>query len=250
MRRAGPVVAAIVALSCGSGSPRPTDPSPTTFIGFTTIPSIGPVVWEYGPGPTTGYPLLTPMLRYNVEWTSSVTTALAGFSVRFMDPAGKTCFFGARDFGPVTRGQTYTLNGTFGRGIYSETTGDVFEPLDVSFWQGSCGADFHVSSMLLRIVNGTGRVTDGPAIVENSVFANFDFTRTGYPGGRPPSTPTSAPPPSSDGFPTCSGSRPTASCGTASGRCTDATFTCSQNRAGTCSGHDGLSCVYCPGPIC
>ena len=48
----------------------------------------------------------------------------------------------------------------------------------------------------------------------------------------------------------CSGSAPTASCGTATGTCNDGTYTCSQTRQGTCSTHNSLQCGYCPGPLC
>lgn len=52
------------------------------------------------------------------------------------------------------------------------------------------------------------------------------------------------------GFPACSGSRPNASCGLATGQCNNGDFTCSQNRQGTCSSNGGIRCVYCPGPLC
>jgi hypothetical protein len=41
-----------------------------------------------------------------------------------------------------------------------------------------------------------------------------------------------------------------ASCGTATAICNDKTYSCSQNRSGTCSSHSGVSCWICPGPLC
>jgi hypothetical protein len=32
--------------------------------------------------------------------------------------------------------------------------------------------------------------------------------------------------------------------------CKDGTYSCSQNRSGTCSFHSGVSCYVCPGPLC
>jgi hypothetical protein len=33
-------------------------------------------------------------------------------------------------------------------------------------------------------------------------------------------------------------------------KCNDGTYSCSQNRSGTCSTHSGVSCYVCPGPLC
>jgi hypothetical protein len=41
-----------------------------------------------------------------------------------------------------------------------------------------------------------------------------------------------------------------APCGTPTARCNDGTWSCSQNRSGTCSHHRGVSCWVCPGPLC
>jgi hypothetical protein len=36
----------------------------------------------------------------------------------------------------------------------------------------------------------------------------------------------------------------------ATARCNDGLWSCSQNRSGTCSGHGGVACWVCPGPLC
>jgi hypothetical protein len=33
-------------------------------------------------------------------------------------------------------------------------------------------------------------------------------------------------------------------------KCNDGAYSCSQNRSGTCSSHNGVSCYVCPGPLC
>jgi hypothetical protein len=51
--------------------------------------------------------------------------------------------------------------------------------------------------------------------------------------------------------PNCTGSTPSsAPCGQPTARCNDGTYSCSQNRSGTCSSHDGVACWICPGPLC
>ncbi len=51
--------------------------------------------------------------------------------------------------------------------------------------------------------------------------------------------------------PNCTGSTPSsAPCGRPTARCNDGTYSCSQNRSGTCSSHNGVACWICPGPLC
>lgn len=52
--------------------------------------------------------------------------------------------------------------------------------------------------------------------------------------------------------PTCNGAGVPASvsCGAPTAQCKDGTYSCSQNRSGTCSSHGGVSCWVCPGPLC
>jgi len=72
-------------------------------------------------------------------------------------------------------------------------------------------------------------------------------TPTPSPGPSPPPGPPSPPP----GSMQCTVSSPiSASCGTATAVCNDNTYSCSQNRSGTCSQHDGVKCWICPGPLC
>ena len=66
-------------------------------------------------------------------------------------------------------------------------------------------------------------------------------------------TPTPTPPP--DPMPVnmiCNAAAypSSASCGTPSAVCNDNTLSCSQNRQGTCSSHDGVKCWLCPGGLC
>lgn len=70
----------------------------------------------------------------------------------------------------------------------------------------------------------------------------------------PTATPTPAPTPRPTPTPslTCNGASVpgSVSCGTPTARCNDGSYSCSQNRPGTCSSHGGVSCWVCPGPLC
>jgi len=64
-------------------------------------------------------------------------------------------------------------------------------------------------------------------------------------------SPPPSPPPSPPGSNICTVQSPIkAACGTATAICNDNTYSCSQNRRGTCSSHGGVRCWICPGPLC
>lgn len=48
----------------------------------------------------------------------------------------------------------------------------------------------------------------------------------------------------------CASPPGSADCGRPTARCNDGSWSCSQNRSGTCSSHGGVSCWVCPGPLC
>jgi hypothetical protein len=80
-------------------------------------------------------------------------------------------------------------------------------------------------------------------------------TSSAAPAPKSPSAPTSpsgptSPPTTSGG--TCNGqSAPSSvSCGKPTAKCKDGTYSCSQNRSGTCSSHGGVACWICPGALC
>jgi hypothetical protein len=67
-------------------------------------------------------------------------------------------------------------------------------------------------------------------------------------------TTTLAPTPDPRGF--CDGVLAPNRCDVGSGsppataRCSDGLWSCSETRSGTCSGHGGVACYVCPGPLC
>lgn len=70
------------------------------------------------------------------------------------------------------------------------------------------------------------------------------------PGPTPPPEPPEPPEPPDDDSMTCPTSPTSAPCGRPTARCNDGTYSCSQNRSGTCSQHGGVACWICPGPLC
>jgi hypothetical protein len=81
----------------------------------------------------------------------------------------------------------------------------------------------------------------------NQLVADFDDITPPGPapsgGGGPGPGPSGA---------TCNGQSVPASvhCGTPTAKCNDGTWSCSQNRSGTCSSHGGVACWVCPGVLC
>jgi hypothetical protein len=109
----------------------------------------------------------------------------------------------------------------------------------------ACPMPFTTTRLRTRLWDVGGPVEGG---VDHA--AGWTFIDGGDVAGPAPQPTAQPTPPPTGGIPACSGSRPSAACGLATGRCEDNTFTCSENRSGTCSGHGGLVCVYCPGPLC
>ena len=68
-----------------------------------------------------------------------------------------------------------------------------------------------------------------------------------------PTPPPNNPPPAG---PSCNGAPVPSNCTVGNGpppptaRCNDGQWTCSQTSSGTCSGHGGIDCRVCPGPLC
>lgn len=92
--------------------------------------------------------------------------------------------------------------------------------------------------------------------LNGNTSVDFVLQRVAAPAPVPAPTPTPTPTPSPiptppSGSNICTVSSPiAASCGTATAICNDKTYSCSQNRSGTCSSHSGVSCWICPGPLC
>jgi hypothetical protein len=87
--------------------------------------------------------------------------------------------------------------------------------------------------------------------------SRFEFklrktTPTPTPTPPSPTPPTPTPPTPGPGeIPICTGVVPASvSCGKPTAHCNDNEWSCSQNRSGTCSSHDGVACWVCPGTLC
>ena len=100
-------------------------------------------------------------------------------------------------------------------------------------------------------------VADQNVTVSGNTTLNFTLTPTSNPtpNPTPPPNPNPNPTPPPDPTPVnmiCNAAAypSSASCGTPSAVCNDNTLSCSQNRQGTCSTHNGVKCWLCPGGLC
>ena len=244
------VVGLVFLQSCGGGGRTPTAPAqtPEPPIALTITPSSGSHNFEFGPGMVI--PTITPPITWTVRFRAPASISQQWVRLRLLQPDGRACWHSALQAGAVVTGSMYNV-----------TQRDFSLP-DNTFRQSVCGNDFSTSIADVQLTNGAPfPFLSNPDIQQGMEFQNaYQFHRVGDLGGPPqptpappPSpgpTPTPGPAPSPVGFPACPGNPQNASCGVATGQCNDNSFTCSQNRQGTCSSHGGLKCVYCPGPIC
>lgn len=228
----------VVLAGCGGGGSGPSSPTPTAppaavVNDMTTVGS-----------PTPGSTVAATACVASSGACASVTVTV-------------TTTFNAN----VTGGQVYVqlLDGS-GRQCGSALSATVSltagtpTPVAVSTFLMECSFPFTTTTVRATLfpANPSGLpVSQRQGLYAESFNGGWTFTAgagaTPTPTPRPTATPAPTP---SDGFPVCSGSRPAASCGQATGQCNNGDYTCSQNRTGTCSGNGGLRCVFCPGPIC
>jgi hypothetical protein len=113
----------------------------------------------------------------------------------------------------------------------------------VSSSNGQCSlGGLTAGSFTVRVTRSGYQTLDKSVTLPSDTRIEFKLKTTSNP------TPTPTPP---GGSMTCSGSVPSSvSCGTPTAQCKDGTWSCSQNRSGTCSSHGGVSCWVCPGTLC
>jgi hypothetical protein len=111
---------------------------------------------------------------------------------------------------------------------------------------GTCSlAGLAGGSMTVRVTRSGYHTLDKSVTLPNDSRIEFKLK----PNPSPSPSPSPNPP---GGALTCgSSSVPgTVDCGVPTAKCNDGTWSCSQNRSGTCSHHDGVSCWVCPGVLC
>jgi hypothetical protein len=174
-------------------------------------------------------PKLAPEALWAVRFKATKTGTL-WVRVRLLDAAGATCFQSATEV-LATVNQSFTVNGGATWSLFSESVN----------YQNACGETFTIVNVDVNIMDGAPYVSSTPVLVGIQTAKTTSVTK------KP--TPTPTPTPASK---TCNGASvpSSAACGTPTAKCNDSTWSCSQNRTGTCSSHGGVSCWVCPGPLC
>lgn len=170
---------------------------------------------------------------------------------------------------PTPTPTTFTVSGT----VTDGTSGGVLPNVNIQTTDATnatkttttnASGNYSVSGIAAGLLTVTGSATSyqsASKAVTVSADARVDLvlqrvapapsptpTPTPSPTPSPTPTPIPSPPPGSN---ICTVSSPiSAACGTATAVCKDGTYSCSQNRNGTCSFHDGVSCWICPGVLC
>lgn len=219
--------------ACGGGS-SPTAPSaPAT------------------PAPPTAPALPAPPANATTLYTATFTTAaLAGARGTFDVPGA----------GTLTASVTWDMAGaTIGAALTSDACSDVNGAL-----AGTCAnlgsPDLTAARPKTLTANAASALTAVIWIGNSSGVATSGTVRVSFtpaPVASPTPTPPPAPRPTPTPAPsyTCNGNAigaagQCAGGGAATALCRDRTFSCSQNRTGTCSSHNGVECWICPGPLC
>jgi len=259
MRTVGRRVVAAVALaflnSCGGGgspsapsAPAPVPPPTQEIVLVSSTPASGATVTvaECPAGDVRPICASQPSLAFRTTFDRSLSEA--SVFVEFYTAAGLRCAVAVTPRTSVAAGSATTM-----------TTTLTFLSLPPDFPQ-FCPLPVTTTRVVAYLVEGAST-----RVLTREFTGTYTFTMAGggvgggpapTPTPTPRATPTPAPAPTANpapdpvGYPACTGSPAGKPCGRATGQCQDNTYTCSQNRSGTCSGHGGLQCVFCPGAIC
>ena len=225
-----PAFLLLLVTACGGGggggpaAPQPPTPAPAPALVFAgSEPPAGATVTLTRTPPRNGREGLT--WRVRATWPTAMVVQVHSL---FFDGQGREC------------ASAFSENAVLQAGIATEfTTSSLLVA-------SACPMPFTTTRLQTTLWRVSGRV-DNSATDHGAGWTFVDGGDVGGPGPQPSAAPT---PPPTGGIPACPGSRPSASCGLATGRCGNGELTCSQNRSGTCSSNGGLACVWCPGPLC
>jgi hypothetical protein len=157
---------------------------------------------------------------------------------------------------------TFMVSGTVrdgtSNGVLPNITVSAFDSADISqsTLTGATGG-YSIGHVAAGVVAVTASATSYQTTTQSVSVAgdtqvNISLPRTppvgggggGGGGGVPTLTCNAAPVPATVACPNGGGIQaPTA-------KCNDGSYSCSQNRSGTCSSHGGVGCWVCPGPLC
>lgn len=241
MKRSAAILCLLALPSCGGGSTPagPSNPAPTPTPAPTIVnnmdaagdPSIGSTITVDECGGRC-----TSDVTIQILETHNQPVNPGEVYVQLFDTGGRQC----------ASGFSAQVNVTAGR-----VTEFLTDRLDIQ-----CGLPFTTNRLHATLFGpnpGNLPVSQRSGLYDENFTGGWTFKAPGGSGGNPQPKPTPKPtpkPPTPNGYPACPGTHSGPGCGSASGQCNDGTYTCSQHRSGTCSSHNGIKCVFCPGPIC
>lgn len=263
---------AVAAWACGSGS---SSPSSTTAPTSTTPTVNGVAVSGTAPnvGSTSQFAATASFSNNTTQTvTSSATWASSNTSVATVNSAGLVTGVssGAVDISATYQNisgvshltlvhLTFTVSGTIrdgtSNGVLPNVNVSAFDSADASqsTLTGATGG-YAISGVAAGTVAVTAsaasyQTTTQSVTVSADTQVNIILPRASSGGGGGGGAAAAL---------TCNGAAApaTVSCLNGDGiqaptaKCNDGTYSCSQNRSGTCSSHGGVSCWVCPGPLC
>ena len=113
-----------------------------------------------------------------------------------------------------------------------------------------CLNNLQTGTITVRIRRNDYNATDQTVVVNGATIVTFLLTPTSSPNPNPNPNPTPNPNPNPNMQCDAAAYPRSASCGTPSAVCNDGSLSCSANRQGTCSSHNGVKCWLCPGTLC
>ena len=192
-------------------------------------------------------PQPAPKFRFKAQAPVSIPESV--ILVYFLTAAGKEC-------GLATTAHPFPLVANVSRNIDIPNDYILVGP-KACFLDGQkctptqCKFPLSTTKMRIRFGHKDQGVAEGK-------FTRMYRWATSTGGGSNPNPPPNNPPPNNPppAGPTCNGASVPSNCTVGNGpppptaRCNDGQWTCSQTSSGTCSGHGGIDCRVCPGPLC
>jgi hypothetical protein len=226
---------AVITAACGGGgsTSAPTAPTVPDSIAVSTSPAPGATIHV---GSECTHQDCTGAITFSFTVAYHQQTAAAEIYYQLMDGAGRQCAFAFTDAFNLPANQPIVVR-------------DSLLVLE-------CEGTFTTTKLRATLFGPNIQqlpVAQRPGLFAAEFNGGFTFIR---PVAAPAPTPTPRPTPPPAPSATCDGQPVPSRCTVGDGpppptaKCQDGQWSCSQDRSGTCSGHGGVACYVCPGPLC